>query len=450
MDRSLSPRALTAVAVVGLVLIVGYLWQLMQVAATGSYEAWSGMLLVPVVVMLNVPLLLRAGRRDPDPRFLQLLVLAFVAKLAATAARWVMAFVLYNGSDAGVYSKEGARLAEAYRHFEFGAEIGRDFIGTGFMRVATAAIYVVTGPSFYVAWLVFSLLGFWGTYFAYRAFRVAVPDGNARRYAILLLFLPSLLFWPAGLGKEAFVTFGIGLIAYGSALLLSGYKTFAVPLLLGVAATAVVRPHITAALFTALVLAWFLRKRLKPANELTPLTYVGGAVLILAAGALVASSAASFLGLDELSVTGVDAAISDTTELTDEGGSTFTPAAVHGPQDLPWAAFTVVFRPMVFEATNPQMLLAAVEGSLLLLLVALSWRSLLKLPGRLRRQPYLIFCIVYTLVFVYAFSNFGNFGILTRQRVQVLPFVLVFLALRAPRPRAEHLSLSDREERALT
>ena len=450
MGRSLSPRALAAVAVVGLVLIVGYLWKLMQVAATGSYEAWSGMLLIPVVILLNVPLLLRAGRRDPDPRFLQLLVLAFVAKLAATAARWVMAFVLYNGSDARLYSIEGARLAEAYRQWDFGADIGREFIGTGFMRVATGAIYVITGPSFYLAWLLFSLFGFWGTYFLYRAFRVEVPDGNARRYALLLLFLPSMLFWPAGLGKEAFITFGIGLMAYGSALLLSGYRTWAVPLLIGMAATAVVRPHITAALFTALMLAWFLRKRLRPANELTPLTYVGGAVLILAAGALVASSAASFLGLDSLTVSGVDSAISSTTELTDEGGSTFTPAAVHGPQDLPLAAFTVVFRPMFFEATNPQMMLAALEGTLLLGLVALSWRSLVKLPGRLRRQPYLILCIVYTIVFVYAFSNFGNFGILTRQRVQVLPFVLVFLALRAPRHPAEPDTMSDREERALT
>ena len=450
MERSLSPRALSVVTVVGLALIIGYLWLMMRVAATGSYDEWSGMLLIPVVVMLNIPLLLRAGRRDPDPRFLQLLVLAFVAKLAATAARWAMAFVLYNGSDALSYSIEGARLADAYRHWEFGAEIGRDFVGTGFMRVATGAVYVLTGPSFYLVWLIFSLLGFWGTYFLYRAFRIAIPDGNARRYALLLLFLPSMLFWPAGLGKEAFITFGIGLIAYGSALLLTGYRTWAVPLLLGVVATAVIRPHITAALFTALVLAWFLRKRIRPANELTPLTYVGGAALILACGAVVASSAASFLGLDSLTVASVDSAISDTTELTDEGGSTFTPAAVHGPRDLPLAAFTVIFRPMVFEATNPQMLLAAVEGTLLLLLVALSWRSLVKLPGRLRRQPYLILCIVYTIVFVYAFSNFGNFGILTRQRVQVLPFVLVFLALRAPRVTAEPQTTSDREERALT
>ena len=450
MQRSLSPRALSTVVVVGLALITGYLWLLFDVADTGSYEAWSGLLLIPVVVLLNIPLLLRAGRRDPDPRFLQLLVLAFVAKLAATAARWAMAFVLYDGSDARAYSVEGARLAEAYRQWDFGADIGREFIGTGFMRVATGAVYVVTGPSFYLVWLLFSLLGFWGTYFLYRAFRIAVPEGNARRYALLLLLLPSILFWPAGLGKEAFVVFGIGLFAYGSALLLAGYRTWALPLLLGVAGTAVVRPHITAALFTALVLAWFLRRRVRPANELTPLTYIGGAVMILAAGGVVASSAASFLGVDSLSVSGVDSAISSTTELTDEGGSTFTPATVNSPLDLPLAAFTVVFRPMVFEASNPQMLLAAAEGTLLLGLVALSWRSLVKLPGRLRRQPYLIFCIVYTLVFVYAFSNFGNFGILTRQRVQVLPFVLVFLALRAPRPPAQPTITSAREERALT
>ena len=260
-----------------------------------------------------------------------------------------------------------------------------------------------------------------------------MPDGDARRYALLLLLLPSMLFWPASLGKEALIVFGIGLAAYGSSLLLTGYRTWLLPLVLGLVVTAVIRPHITAALFAALAAAWFLRKRTRPADELTPLTYVGGLAGILAAGALVASYAATFLGVDSLSVSGVDSAIAGTTELTDEGGSTFDPATVHNPLDLPFAFFTVVFRPMIIEAANPQMLVAAAEGTLLLVLMALSWRSLLKVPGRLHRQPYLIFALVYVVIFVYAFSNFGNFGILTRQRVQVLPFVLVLLVLRPPR-----------------
>jgi hypothetical protein len=33
------------------------------------------------------------------------------------------------------------------------------------------------------------------------------------------------------------------------------------------------------------------------------------------------------------------------------------------------------------------------------------------------------------MLFIYGFSSFANFGILTRQRVQVLPFVVVLLCL---------------------
>lgn len=450
MDTALSPRALRLVVAAGLAAICGYLWLVLHVSATGQSEAWRGLVVIPVLLMVNVPLLLRAGRLDPAAWFTRLLVWAFVLKCLASAARYVMAFVIYDGNDGQSYSVEGARLAAEYAQGNFDAEIGRQFIGTGFMRVATAVLYMVTGPSLYVAWAVFSLLGFWGTYFLYRAFRVSVLDGDAKRYAGFVLLLPSMLFWPAGLGKEAFVTLGIGLMAFGSARLLSGYRTWWLPLLTGVLVTGVVRPHITAALFTALVVASFLRRRLRPAHELTPLTYVGGAVLIVAMGAGVASWAASFLDVD-LSIEGFNEAITDTTELTDEGGSTFAPATVHNPLDLPWAAFTILFRPLVFEAGNPQMMLAALEGAALLVLVALSWRSLPGLGRRMRHQPYLILALGYTVVFVYAFSNFGNFGILTRQRVQVLPFLLVFLALRTPRPPEEPLTMSDRDqERALT
>ena len=43
-----------------------------------------------------------------------------------------------------------------------------------------------------------------------------------------------------------------------------------------------------------------------------------------------------------------------------------------------------------------------------------------------------MFALIYTLVFVYAFSTIGNFGILVRQRVQVYPLFLVLLALPKP------------------
>ena len=41
----------------------------------------------------------------------------------------------------------------------------------------------------------------------------------------------------------------------------------------------------------------------------------------------------------------------------------------------------------------------------------------------------MIFSLAYVAAFVFAFSVVGNFGILARQRIQVLPFLLVLLAL---------------------
>jgi hypothetical protein len=74
-------------------------------------------------------------------------------------------------------------------------------------------------------------------------------------------------------------------------------------------------------------------------------------------------------------------------------------------------------------------LLTACEGTLLLLLFLTSLSRLRALPGRLRRQPYVTLCVTFTLAFCFVFSSFQNFGILTRERVQVYPFVLVLQAL---------------------
>jgi hypothetical protein len=58
-------------------------------------------------------------------------------------------------------------------------------------------------------------------------------------------------------------------------------------------------------------------------------------------------------------------------------------------------------------------------------------------------------CLAYSAIFVYGFSYFANFGILTRERVQVLPFVLVFLALPHPAlPSAD--ALRSQRMRAVT
>jgi hypothetical protein len=432
MSTPFSPRATSSVAVLAVTAATAYAGLAAWAASRTAYATWSAFVFIPVLVLFTMPMLVRAGRRDPDPRFLRLLAWAFALKMVATTLRYLMAFVFYHGvADASGYDGNGARLATAWRLGE-SAPVGRGLVGTGFMRVLTGLLYTITGQSVFVAYAVFSWLGFWGLYFLYRAFRVAVPDGDSRRYALLVFLLPSMLFWDSSLGKEAWMTLGLGVAAYGAALMCAGDRRWPVPLVLGLVATGLVRPNITAALVAAIAVAYLMRKSLRPSTELTPLVRALGLMVVLVGVYFAAHQAASFVGATSIDSSNVDAAFSTAGAHTNEGGSSFQATVVRSPVDFPRAAVTVLFRPFPTEASNVQMLIAAAEGTLLLGLFALSWRRLSTVPGRLRSQPYLIMCLAYAAIFVYGFSYFANFGILTRERVQVLPFVLVFLALPHP------------------
>ena len=93
-----------------------------------------------------------------------------------------------------------------------------------------------------------------------------------------------------------------------------------------------------------------------------------------------------------------------------------------------------MFRPFPWQANNAQALIAAAESGFILVIFVTSWR---RIAGALRavvRTPYVVLCCTYTVLFVYGFSAFSNAGILVRQRVQVLPFVLVLVCWPAFRP----------------
>ncbi len=80
--------------------------------------------------------------------------------------------------------------------------------------------------------------------------------------------------------------------------------------------------------------------------------------------------------------------------------------------------------------------MASLEGLILLGLTVASWRRLRRLPRALWENPYVTYAFVYSALFVLAFSNFSNFGILARQRVQLLPLFLILLAMPADQEEA--------------
>jgi hypothetical protein len=423
-----APSPLTAAAVALVAVVVGaWAWAVEH----ASYEVWGGVLVGIGLVAVSIPILQRLVRGQDDPWVGRLLVGAFTLKLGGALLRYLVAFGLYDGNaDAGVYHDAAVGLSRSFRQGVFDPEVGR-IVGTGFMKIATGALYAVTGPTRLGGFLVFSWLGFFGLYLFYRAFRIGVPDGDHRRYAVLVFLLPSMLFWPSSIGKEAWMTLGLGLVALGAARLLAGRPAGFRVLALGVTATALVRPHMSAVVVLGLVVAYLLRRAPSSTSALRPVLKVVGVGALLAGCVLVLSQTAHFFDVETVNPEAIERVLARTEQLTGQGGSAFEARPVRSPVELPQAAVTVVFRPFPFEARNSQTLIASIEGVALLLLFLLSWRRVVRAPLVMLQRAYVAFACTYTIGFVYAFSNIANFGIVTRQRVQLLPFVLILLALPA-------------------
>lgn len=421
----------TAAAVAAGLLLAGAAAVVAVGAVTRTdYQLWGALVVLPGLAAASLPLLRRVAAAEDDARMTRLVGTALVVKLGASVARYVMAFGLYGGrADADAYADRGADLAALAREGVLSLEAARDIPGTGMIDLATGAVFTVTGATLLGAFLVFAWAAFWGQYLFYRAFRVALPDSRHRRYAVLVLFLPSLLFWPASVGKEAWMLLTLGAAAYGAARVISGRLGGYHLVGLGVVLAGLVRPHMAALLLGALLLALLLGK---PADEPSR-SSVGllaartvGVVLLIGATAYALQQVEAFFDVD--GVTGLESVAEDTEDQTTTGGSAFEPADVGSVADIPAGAVTVLFRPWPFEAHNPQAALSSLEGLVLLGLMIAGRQRILGAVRDARARPYLLLALVFVTVFIVAFSHVGNFGILARQRVQLLPFVLVLLA----------------------
>ena len=411
---------------IGSVITVVYAVALAWAFETQSYNVWGSLLVTPVLGAVNLGLIWLVGRSGEDPWVVRLLGVAFFAKMAASFARYLMVFVLYGGGgDANRYNRYAVEQHVLWRQGYFVWEPGGKS-GTQNLELITTAVYTLIGPAPLAAFLVFATLSFWGCYFLYRAFRVAVPGGEHRLYAVLVLLMPSLLFWPSSIGKEAWLLLWIGVGALGVAKVFNAQGGW---LLLALAAvgTVMIRPHFTLLLAVGVLVAQIFRPT--GADGSGTLRKAVGLAAVVGAVVIFTTQSAEFLGIEDLDATAVMETIEWASGQTEQGGSIFEPVPLSHPLGIPAAIMTMLFRPFPWEASGIAMLIQSVEG---LALIGLCWwrrASIRQVPRLVRSNPYVAFAVAYALAFMLAFAGFSNFGILARQRTLMLPLALVILAL---------------------
>ena len=182
---------------------------LLILMGTSPYDTWGGLLIAPVLIV--VYRCRRSGRqatRRVTPVSSTVAVLGHsLAKLLGGVARFVLAYVIYDSKgDAFKYSQDAVARSRSVGDGTRGSR-GHDRDAGELHHLGDCVIHTLLRPSILAGFLVFSWLGFWGLFWFYRSFQLAVPEGRPRTYAKLLFFLPSLVYWPSSIGKEAWMIF---------------------------------------------------------------------------------------------------------------------------------------------------------------------------------------------------------------------------------------------------
>jgi hypothetical protein len=446
------PPAVASDARRGAVLVLGIL---ATVAVTGGVlilfsstsEATGALVLGVVLFVVSLPALARAARREGDRTLFWLLALALALKLLAAVGNYFVAYRIYGGvADADYYHDGGVLLAP---RFEGGDILGGfgGATGTDFIRALTGFVYSLVGPNTISGFVVFSWLAFWGMYYFYRAYRVAVPEGRPRTYALLLFFLPSMLFWPSAIGKEAWMLLGLGVAAYGAARIMTGRTWMGLAVTaFGLWLAALVRPHVAGLMAIALVAGYLVRRPRRELGVVGPIAKgIALVAIVMLALALVQRTNRFFEESNFETGGGIVSILQQTTERNAFGGSEIAvPSIFQSPSRAPLAVATVLFRPLIFDAHNVQATLAGIEGTFLLLLFFFRFRWGWAAVRSIRRQPYVALALVYVALFVVAFSAFANFGLLARERVQLMPMFLIFATI-PPRTLLDRSELPEEE-----
>jgi len=100
-----------------------------------------------------------------------------------------------------------------------------------------------------------------------------------------------------------------------------------------------------------------------------------------------------------------------------------------GPKGYFKDVYTVVFDPLPINAHGNTQRVAALENTIILVLILISLRRLRYVLRAAFLRPYVLLALMFTIAFPYAFAALGNLGLIDRERVLFLPFLLVLLAI---------------------
>jgi hypothetical protein len=322
------------------------------------------------------------------------------------------------------------------------------------LRIYDAASYIVVKISFLFSFpamgsyiviaLFFSVLCYMGIWRLYLKSLELFPDVSKKYLAYAVLFIPSVFFWGSGLFKDT-LTMGFAclvivffhevfvkrknVISGLIVLIVSGY-------LIGV-----IKSYILLAMIPAMLIwyAYTFRNKIKNnfiRTSMTPILFVVSAIVGLFMLQQLGKVFTKF-NLENIEKKAEDmqrwhtvrGAQLDESSTYSLGHVEFTAMGIL--TKIPAAVNVAFFRPYLWEARNPVIMMAALES---LAFFLLTFYLLLKhfkiFSHTVRTEPFIMFCLIFAFVFGFSVGLTAyNFGALVRYKIPALPMLGIVLAV---------------------
>ncbi len=293
--------------------------------------------------------------------------------------------------------------------------------------------------SYFATTLLISMITYIPLWKLYRVFVRYFPS-LSKELAIAILFIPSVLFWGGGIAKDSF-TFAatcLAVAAFSDVLLNWRRVINYFWLLLALFVILTIKPYILNIMLPSFG-AWIIASSMVTIRStlvrfvVLPIVFVvglGGAFFVLRS---IGASMDKF-SLDKA----LETAVITQQDLKNEelyGSNSFDigdfdPSMAGVASKFPVATIAGLFRPFIWEARSPVMLLSGLENLLFLVLLILSvFRiRIRKLFRVIIRNPILVYCIVFSVLFAFMIGlTTSNFGALVRFKIPMIPFFAAFL-----------------------
>jgi hypothetical protein len=342
-----------------------------------------------------------SGRKDN----MRLALFLTIAILHVATAYIYYIYVQSNDADTKLY------YYDFYGFYEDGFALG-----TLAIVFATQWLKNAVGGTYLDYFFLYQALGVWGLALVMRTIEEAALELNtAIQPAILLLmFLPGMYFWTSAIGKDAPLFLASALAIWSSFRISSRWYWFAFALALMV----LIRGHVALLTVASLSLALISGRGLPPAVR-----------IILGASALVSTYFMSDrlqaeFNIDLSSVGSIATFVEQQTEAATRGVD-----ASLANSAFPVKLFSLLYRPLFFDAGGLFGLVASVQNTLMVVFTVFLarniklWSELFRSSLPIRFATIQMFALFLMLAFAYY-----NVGLGLRQREMATPALLIIVA----------------------